>query len=59
MPKMTPPAQRNAQRRNSELFELYLSGASLTNIGRLHGLSRQRIHQIVAKVTAQRSLANT
>lgn len=38
--------------RNRKIAEQYESGASLADIARRHGISRQRVHQIISRIIA-------
>jgi DNA-directed RNA polymerase specialized sigma subunit len=51
--------QRLNGRRDRRVYQLRQEGWSLAGIGRVLGLSRQRVHQIVVGVTKRREAADS
>ena len=53
MPKLRIQTTTTMDRRNAKMYEMSNKGANLADIGRLFGVTRERVRQVVNRVQKQ------
>jgi len=54
VPRMTGPTKEKYRKRNSKIYELYESGITLAEIGRMYGVTREAIRRVIRTVESER-----